>query len=180
MIAPNAISIWQAFAQSFGSVSGGFAMSGGALHCCLARLWRNSLGACNCSSTLTPSLRSGPSLAGPVLPGRRVVADIGKQDEDCFETHEIAEEAAWTTAVLRGGLTRPSRLASSSVFQCRRPAACTVPRRAGWTALHPVASRSACRPAIRVTERAAFWRITPTSRTIRPDRPVGPFVFARF
>jgi hypothetical protein len=41
--------------------------------------------------------------------------------------------------------------------------------------LPPAASSLACRPAIRATDVTAFGRVQLTRRTIRADRPGGPF-----
>jgi hypothetical protein len=57
-----------------------------------------------------------------------------------------------------------------------------VPQSAVSPALQPAGSNSACRPAIRATERltgrAAFGRIKTNDRTIRTTRPGGPLLFA--
>jgi hypothetical protein len=43
--------------------------------------------------------------------------------------------------------------------------------------LPPAVSNWACRPATRATDVTAFGRVHLTPRTIRADRPGGPFAF---
>ncbi len=206
MNAPTAPSIWQAFAQLVLGVAGRFAMAGLALHGFLAGPGRHSPCARSHESTLPPSLRSGPSQAGPALSDRQLVADWADSVKFRFQACDTAVKPAAITTDQRGSLTCASRLSFSFFFPRRWPAACRIPHRAGWLvllqapsspmpprvtslpapssvalrALRPAASSLACRPATRATELAAFGRITPASRTIRADRPGGPFVFARF
>jgi hypothetical protein len=192
MNAPIAPSIWQAFAQHVSGVAGRFAMVGLALHCFLARPGRHSLGARSHESTLPPSLRSGPSQAGPALSGRQQVADWAGRAKTCFQTIDIVVKTSKKTTCQRGNLRGASRLSISPCLPHLWPSACRILHRAGWLVLpqapssvvfrgpRPVASISACRPGTRATELAAFGRITPASRTIRANHPGGPFVFARF
>ena len=210
MNAPTTPTIWQAFAETLVVVRCAFAMCGCTRHCFCAGYWQHSLGARNYGSTLTPSLRSRPSQAGPTLCAGRMGADCVGPVKICFEIRDIAVESAAITTNQRGSLSCASRLSFSPFFPCRWPAACRTPRRAVlpvplraplWpmrstkTSLRvlpsvalpvpqPAGSNWACRPATRATEPhsnlTAFGRAKATARTIRADRPGGPLRFACF
>lgn len=204
MISPTRPFFWQAFAQGVSGVLNGFAMARSARHCFWAghRQPSHDLRSQRCYPS--PSLRSGPSQAGPTLALRRGGADCVKSGKNCFETCDIAVESAAITTNLRGSSKCRSRLSSSLFFPRLWPVACRTLRPAAWLvppqarlspmrwmktclpaphsavllALPPAASSWACRPAATATDLAAFGRALPPSRTIRADRPGGPFLFA--
>jgi hypothetical protein len=207
MNSPRSLLIWQAFAQGLGDVFTAFAMQSAARHCFCAghRQLGHDLRSHRCYPS--PSLRSGPSQAGPTLVCQGTDHDCARRIKNCFESRDIAVESAAITTNKRGSFPCASRL-SSSLFS-RRPwrAACRTPHRAvwpvpsrarqlpmhsmktssraplwaGWLVQPPVASSWACRPAPRATEpltdRAAYGRIKPTARTTRASRLGGPLLF---
>lgn len=204
MKAPTPSPIWQAFAQGLAPVAGRFAMSRVTRHCFPAGQGQILQGARNYSWYPSPSLRSGPSQAGPTLSGQASV-DCASHIRNCFEFRDIAVESAAITTRTRGSHPCASRLSSSPFCPCRLPVACKIPRRAGWPvplralwspmrwtrtssqvprwaawpAPPPAGSSWACRPAARATERlteqTARGRIGPgAARAICPG---GPFAF---
>jgi hypothetical protein len=201
MNAPTAHVIWQAFAQDAARVSDVFAMAGAARHCFKVGQGEHSCSRRNYSNTPTPSLRSGPSQAGP-FPFAGRGADCVRGVKFCFEIADIAVESAAITTNHRGSHPCASRLSFSHFSLRRWPVACRTPRRAGLRvplrapslpmpprvtclpvpssaalqALRPAASNLACRPVTRATDLAAFGRFLPTARTIRANRPGGPLL----
>lgn len=206
MKTPTLLRFWQAFAQAGIGVFKAFAIAGIPGHCFLAghRQLGHDLRTTRCYPS--PSLRSGPSQAGPTLPGSRVERGLGagcaSWMKNCFEIRDIAVESGAITTNQRGSLTCASRL-SFSLFSPRRwPVACRIlhravlpvplqarwspmrwmktwspaPQSVVWPVSQPAASSLACRPATRATDLAAFGRALPTPRTIRADRPGGPFL----
>lgn len=136
MNAPIIAAHWQAFANTAAAVSRAFAMVEKARHCCVVDQDEHRLGPHSEDPALTPSQRSGPSLAGPTL--RRLAAGAGRKGADCvsrpsfcFEIRDIAVESAAITTNQRGSLPCASRLSFSPFFPRRWPAACRTPRRAG-------------------------------------------------
>ncbi len=208
MNAPITAPVWQAFAKPAAVVAGAFAMRKVARHCFFAGKRQPSQGARNDSSTLTPSLRSGPSQAGPTPCAGRTGADCVSPVKICFEIRDIAVESAAITTNQRGSLPCASRLSFLPFSPCRWPVACRTPHRAVlrvplrvplWPTLSmktssrvppsvalpalPLAGSSwACRPATRATDPqldpAAFGQTKPSARTTRADRPGGPLRFA--
>jgi hypothetical protein len=202
MNSPTHHPVWHGFAQGRGGVFMGFAMEPMARHCFRAgqRLSSPDVRSQRCYPS--PSLRSGPSQAGPFL-----VCGVGqvcaRDVRNCFEMPAIAVESAAITTNQRGSTKCRSRLSSSLFSPCRSPVACRTRLRAGQLVLRPVslsptrptatclrvrslavsqvwppaASSLACRPATRVTNLTAFGRVQPTTRTIRADCPGGPFAF---
>jgi hypothetical protein len=204
MNSPTQPTIWHRFAQGRDGFFMAFAIVSAARHCFRAGQRQPSQDLRSQRCYPSPSLRSGPSQAGPFLVrGGGHVCASGMRN--CFEMPAIAVESAAITTNLRGSTKCRSRLSSSLSFPRPWPVACRTRRRAawpvrplalwspmlwtrtcsqgplwaGWLALPPVASRSACRPATRATdrliERAALGRSDLTPRTIRADRPGGPF-----
>ena len=117
-----------------------------------------------------------------------------------FNFRWFALKSRAITTNQRGSLSCASRLSFFPFSFFRWPGACRTPRRAAWPVLlpvpqsrtqwmktwslarhsavlpvrPPVASSWACRPA---TDLTAFGRADASSRTIRADRPGGPFLF---
>jgi hypothetical protein len=204
MNSPTFPTVWHGFAHGRGGVFSGFAMKASAGHCFRAgqRQPSHDLRSQRCYPSPSPSLRSGPSQAGPFLV-RKAWHVCASGIRNCFEMPAIAVESAAITTNLRGSTKCRSRLSSSLFFPRPWPVACRTPRRAawpvrqlarlsptpwmktcspgplwaGWLALPLVASRSACRPATRATDLTAFGRVHLTPGTIRADRPGGPFAF---
>lgn len=204
MISPTRQAIWHSFAQAPAAVFNGFAMVGSWRHCFLAGLGQSSRGLCSLRCYPSPSIRSGPSQAGPILVGGQGHADSASGVRYCFQIRDLAVESGAITTNLRGSIICRSRLSSSLFSPCRWPVACRTPRRAVrpglrqgfWSPMRPMetclparssvalpvlppaASSWAFRPATRATDlNAAFGRVTPRSRTIRAARPGGPFAF---
>ncbi len=207
MNSPTCAAIWHGFAQARGGVLKSFAMGVVARHCFLAEAWSPSHDLRSLRCYPSPSLRSGPSQAGPFLV-RRARCFFAWLGKNCFETCDIAVESLAITTNQRGSLPCAYRLSLSLFFPPRLPDACRTPPRGGLRVLRrvssslmrrtatclqgpssvalrvsqPAASRSACRPATRATERPIEWaacgRFDVTSRTIRASRPGGPFLCA--
>jgi hypothetical protein len=202
MKSPTFSQVWHGFAQGRVGVFIGFAMMTAAGHCFRAGQRQPSQDLRSQRCYPSPSLRSGPSQAGPTLV--EGCAKVGASGiRICFETRDIAVESAAITTNQRGSPQCRSRLSSLLFFPRPWPVACRTRRRAawparqlvrlsptpltktclpephwaGWLALPPVASRSACRRATRATDVTAFGRSDLTPRTIRAVRPGGPFAF---
>lgn len=201
MNAPIAHRIWQGFAQARAVGLKTFAMQSLERHCLHVGQRQQSPDLRNYSTT--PSLRSGPSQAGPTLWDRRLDADCVSGTKICFEIRDIAVNHPAITTNQRGSLPCASRLSFSSFCPRRWPVACRIPHRAGLpvpqrvpsspmpprvTSLpvpssvvlpvpHPAGSSWACRPAAQATDLTAFGRVDHASRTIRASRPGGPFAF---
>jgi hypothetical protein len=199
MNAPTAHCIWQPSAQAWAGAFKAFAMPVSERHCLVVsqRQQRPDLR----NYCTTPSLRSGPSQAGPTLRDRRSGADCVSVAKICFEMRDIPVESAAITTNQRGSLPCASRLSFSFFCQRRWPAACRIPHRAGLPvrllvrsspmpprvtflpvpssavlqAPHPAGSSWACRAA--ADDLTALGRLDLTSRTIRASRPGGPFAF---
>jgi len=201
---PTPIPFWQGSAQARAGVFAAFAIGASGRHCFCAGEGQSCPSLRRLCCYPSPSLRSGPSQAGPILMNRQGAADRAGGVRNCFEIRDIAVDSAPITTTLRGSIPCASPFWSSFFFPCPLPVACKTPRRAAWpvrqrarwspmrptaTCLpvplsaalpvsRPAASRLACRPATRATEpltdRAAFGRSTPQSRTIRAARPGGP------
>jgi hypothetical protein len=204
MISPTQQAFWHSFAQAWAAVFNGFAMAGSCGHCFHAGLRQSSRGLRSLRCYPSPSSRSGPSQAGPNLVLGQGCADRACPMRYCFQIRDLAVESGAITTNIRGRNTCGSRLSSSLFSQCRWRVACRTPRRVVppglrpgfWSpmrptatclpgrssvalrGLQPAASSLACRPATRATKLTAFGRITLTTRTIRADRPDGPFAFA--
>ena len=205
MNSPTFPTVWHGFAQGRGGVFIGFAMMSGAGHCFYAGQRQSSHDLRSQRCYPSPSLRSGPSQAGPFLV-RKAGHVCASRIRNCFEMPAIAVESAAITTNLRGSTKCRSRLSSSLFSPCRWPGACRTPRRAVrpglrqgfWSPMRPMetclparssvalqvsppaASNWACRPATRATDlNSAFGRVTPRSRTIRAARPGGPFAFPK-
>jgi hypothetical protein len=204
---PTLQSFWHGFAQRSGSVCIAFAMVSAARHCRFAGHWQSGHGTRSLRCYPSPTLRSGPSQAGPILMCGSGHDCVGPY-RNCFQIRDVAVESSAITTNQRGSIPCVSRLSSSLFSQRPWPAACRTRRRAAWPArllarlsltlwtktcwpaphlagwpdLRPVASSWACRPATRATESpvvlATFGRLHTTRRTIRADRPGGPFAFA--
>jgi hypothetical protein len=206
MKAPTPPPFWQASAQAEFGVFRTFAIVGNARHCFLAgrRQLGHDLRSYRCYPS--PSLRSGPSQAGPTLVGQRSGAGCASRIKNCFEIRDIAVESGAITTNQRGSPTCASRLSFSFFSPLRWPAACRILHRAGlpaplqahlspmrwmktwsqvprsvvWLVSQPAASSLACRPATPATKTlidpAAYGRADLTPRTIRADRPGGPFL----
>ena len=203
MNSPTLCAFWHGFAQAGFGVFMAFAMRPHGRHCFSAgqRQPCHDLRSQRCYPS--PSLRSGPSQAGPTLVGRQAVADCVGGAKFCFEIRGIAVESAAITTTLRGSPPCANRLSSSFFSPCHWPDACRTPRRAAWPVLRlapwspmqptatclpvpslaglpvsqPAGSRSACRPATRGTDVTACGRVEPLTRTIRAARPGGPSAF---
>ena len=200
---PTPIPFWQGSAQACAGVFSPFAMRASWRHCFHAGQGQPCQGLCRLRCYPSPSLRSGPSQAGPTLPGWQVVADCASGVKICFEIRGIAVDSNAITTTLRGSIPCASRFSSSSFFPCPWPVACRTPHRAVSPVrrraplspmrptatcllarslavspgLQPAVSRSACRLVTRATDTAAFGRTELTHRTIRATRPGGPFAF---
>lgn len=194
---------WHGFAHRRGAVFVAFAMGSAALHCFLAGLWHSSHGACSQRCYPSPSLRSGPSQAGPILVGGPVAAAGARRVKKGFEIRDIAVDSGAITTNLRGSSPCASRLSSLLFFPRPLRAACRIRPRAGWLVQRlarlspmrwtktcwpappwavwrvspPAELKWACRPATPAIELAASGRFEPTRRTIRAARPGGPFAF---
>ena len=202
MKSPTLPTVWHGFAHGRDGVFLAFAMMSGAGHCFYAGQRQSSHDLRSQRCYPSPSLRSGPSQAGPFLV-RKAGHVCASRIRNCFEMPAIAVESAAITTNLRGSTKCRSRLSSSPSFPRPWPVACRTPRRAAWPvqrlahlspmpwtktclpgprlaawlASPPVASRSACRLATRATDVTAFGRVHLTPGTIRADRPGGPFAF---
>lgn len=200
---PTPRPFWHGFAHGLGVVCKAFAMTWQARHCFRAGQWQSGHGTRSQRCYPSPSLRSGPSQAGPIL--MRIASvpgdDCVGHNRNCFQIRDVAVESAAITTNQRGSTPCASRLSSLLFFPRPWPAACRTRRRAawparrlarlsptlwtktcwpvrrlaGWLVLPPAASSLACRPATRATDVTAFGRVQPTTRTIRADRPGGPF-----
>lgn len=207
MKSPTLRPFGQGSAQGCAGVFTAFAMGASGRHCFTARQGRFCRDPRGLRCYPSPSLRSGPSQAGPILMGG-VAPKPGCHGATAtrirFETRDIAVESAAITTNSRGSFQCASRFFFSSFCPCRWPDACRTPRRAAWLVLQPAplsptrptatclpgpssaawpvsqpaASRSACRPVTRATDTAACERSAPHSRTIRAARPGGPFLCA--
>jgi hypothetical protein len=203
MNSPRPLAFWHGFAQARPGVFKPFAMWPGGRHCFWAGQWQPSHDLRSQRCYPSPSLRSGPSQAGPTLSGRQAVADCARGAKICFEIRGVAVESRAITTTFRGSSKCANRLSSSFCCPCRWPVACKTrhpegrpvplrgrlspmrptatclpgPLSAGWPASRPVASSLACRPATRATDVTAFGRAEHHSRTIRAARPGGPFAF---
>lgn len=202
MNAPTLRSFWQGFAGLAVGVPVAIAMAAFDRHCFLVCRSLSSLGAHTTGTSLTPSPRSGLSLAGPTpLPftaDRRAVAVCVKWFKNRFEFRDISVESGAITTNQRGSYTCASRFSSSLFFPLRWLAACRILHRAGspvpprgrlsptrwmktssrvplWAALpvpQPAGSKWVCRPATRATDLAAFGRTTESIKD-HPGRPPG-------
>ena len=203
MNSPMPQPFWRAFAQGCAGVFITFAMVASAIHCFRVGLRQSSHDLRSLRCYPSPSLRSGPSQAGPILMFGPCNAGCVTGVKNRFQIRDLAVESGAITTNLRGSSKCRSRLSSSPFFPPRWPVACRTLHRAVWqvrpqaplsrtrprmTCLpvrlsavlpvsQPVASSWACRPATRATDLTAFGRITPTPRTIRDTRPGGPFAF---
>ena len=208
MIPLIASRIRQAFAQRPLSVAECFAMIPDARHCLCAaqrQIVRDPRSSSCCPS---PSLRSGPSQAGPTLRGRGGASGCAGRVKYCFEIRAIAVESAGITTNARGSFPCASRLSSSLLSPRPLRAACRTPHRAGlpvqqpahwsptllmktslpvlplaaWPVRPPAGSSWACRPATRVTERlterAACWGVPSHQGPSGPTARVVPLFFA--
>jgi hypothetical protein len=179
MNSPRSQSFWRAFAQGCVAVLIRFAMVASTRHCFWARHRQSSHDLRSLRCYPSPSLRSGPSQAGPILMCDPCNPDCASIARNRFQICDIAVESGSITTNLRGSTKCRSRLSSSVFFPCRLPVACRIPRLAAWQALRPVrlspmqptaifllaqssaalraspraASSWACRPATRATER---------------------------
>ena len=205
MKSPTPQRFWHGFAHVPGVVCNMFAMTNSARHCLCAGQWQSGHGTRSQRCYPSPSLRSGPSQAGPILlRGGSVPGDscVGPW-RNCFQIRDFAVESAAITTTQRGSTPCASRLSSSLFFPRLWPAACRTQRRAAWPARRlallsptlwtktcwparrwagwrvspPAASSWACRPATRATDVTASGRVHTTSGTIRATRPGGPFAF---
>jgi hypothetical protein len=191
MKTPTSPCFWQASAQAGSAVFRTFAIVGNARHCFFAgrRQLGHDLRSYRCYPS--PSLRSGPSQAGPTLVGQRSGAGCASSMKNCFEIRDIAVESGAITTNQRGSLTCASRLSFSHFSPLRWLVACRIlhraglpvpllarlspmrwmktwsraPRSAAWPVSRPAASSLACRPATRATDLAAYGRF---------QRPKGP------
>ena len=200
---PTPHRFWHGFAHGPGVVCKAFAMTWQERHCFFAGQWQSGHGTRSQRCYPSPSLRSGPSQAGPILmhlasvPGDDCVGRL----RNCFQIRDVAVESVAITTNQRGSTPCASRLSSLPFFPRPLPVACRTPQRAawparrqarlspmrwtktcwlvrrlaGWLVLPPAASNLACRPATRATDVTACGRVRPTTRTIRADRPGGPF-----
>ena len=121
----------QAFAQGARGGVIGFAMVSAGLHSLQAGSRQLVRGLCSHRCYPSPSLRSGPSQAGPTLV-RGCGAVCAGLLKNCFEIRGVAVESLAITTTTRGSFPCASRLSFSPFSQCRWPAACRTPRRAGW------------------------------------------------
>jgi hypothetical protein len=198
MNSPTLQAFWHGFAQGRAAVVNGFAMVGSWGHCLLAGLRQSGRDLRSLRCYPSPSSRSGPSQAGPILVGWQGGADGAGGARYCFQIRDLAVESGAITTNLRGSITCRSRLSSSLFFPRRWPVACRTQRPAAWPvqrlapllpmrwtktcwpgprwAVLPVwqlaVSRSACRPATRAIKLAAFGRITQNYKD-HPGRPPG-------
>jgi hypothetical protein len=208
MNSPTPHPFWHAFAQGCAGVLIGIAMVALPIHCFRVGLRPSSHDLRSLRCYPSPSLRSGPSQAGPILMFGLCKSGRGADLKNRFQIRELAVESGAIKTNLRGSSKCRSRLSSSPFLPCRWPDACRTLRPAAWpvqplahlspmrwmktcwpgqpsAALQvspPAASSWACRPATRaterLTERAAFGRVHTTSRTIRDRIPGGLFAFA--
>jgi hypothetical protein len=201
MILPIIPQFWRPFAQGCAAVFIGFAMVASRRHCFRAGSRQSSHDLRSLRCYPSPSLRSGPSQAGPILMSGCVAADCGTSSRNCFQNRDIAVESAAITTNSRGRIQCGSRLSSSLFLSYRCPVVCRTQRpavplvrpqapllrmrptatclpvrsSAGLRVLQPAVSNLACRPAIRATDSTACGRREPTRRTIRASCPGGPF-----
>ena len=199
---PTPHPLWHGFAHGLGVVFRTFAMGRLSRHCFSAGQGLSGHGARSQRCYPSPSLRSGPSQAGPILM-RGPSDDCAGRLRNCFQIRDVALESGAITTNHRGSIPCASRLSSSLFSLPLWPAACRTRRRAAWLArrlapwspmrwmktcwpgplwaawpaLQPVASSWACRPATQATDLAAYGRFQLTRGTIRAARPGGPFAF---
>lgn len=200
---PTPLSFWHGFAHGLGVVCNVFAMTALPRHCFCAGQWQSGHGTRSQRCYPSPSLRSGPSQAGPILMRRSSVQgdDCVGRLRNCFQIRDVAVESGAITTNQRGSTPCASRLSSLLYFPRPWPAACRTRQRAawparrlalwspmlwtktcwparrlaGWRVLPPAASNLACRPAARAIKLTAFGRVQTDTRTIRAARPGGPF-----
>jgi hypothetical protein len=203
MNSPTPHPFWHAFAQGCAGVLIGIAMVALPIHCFRVGLRPSSHDLRSLRCYPSPSLRSGPSQAGPILMCDPCNAGCVTKVKNCFQIPDLALESGAITTNLRGSSKCRSRLSSSLFLSYRWPVACRTPHRAAWLVrqavrlspmpstatclpgpssavlpvLQPAASSLACRPATRATKLGAFGRIDLTRRTIRDALPGGPFAF---
>ncbi len=203
MNSPMPHPFWRAFAQGCAGVFISIAMVELPLHCFLVGLRQSSHDLRSLRCYPSPSLRSGPSQAGPILMFGSCKSGHWTELRNRFQIRELAVESGSITTNLRGSSKCRSRLSSSPFFPRRSPVACRTLRLAAWlvrpqapwspTRLmktcwpgphlavlpvsQPAVSSWACRPATRATDVTAFGRVHTDTRTIRADRPGGPFAF---
>jgi hypothetical protein len=198
MILPTPGPVRQAFAQGVGGPAIAFAMQLLLGDPCSAGRNRLSFSSQKPRTYPSPSLRSGPSQAGPT-PFRISVISVSGWLRYRLEIRDFSVESGTITTTQRGSTTCGSRL-SSSLFSPRPwPAACRIRLRAGlparpqarlspmrWTktcsqaqhlaalqVLPPAGSSWACRPATPATELTACGRSKTPRKAIRADRPGG-------
>ena len=181
MNSPTPSQVWQGSAQGRAGVFAAFAMGVSARHC-----FRAGQGQCcrdlrSLRCYPSPSLRSGPSQAGPILMGGlapKPGGDGAGGGKIRFEKRDSAVESAAITTNPRGSFPCASRLSSSPFFPRPWLAVCRTRHRAAWPAQQlvrlspmrwtktcspgrpwaglpvsrPAASRSACRPVTRATD----------------------------
>ena len=181
MNSPKLAAVWQGSAQADARVLAAFAMGKTARHCFRAGQGQSCRDLRSLRCYPSPSLRSGPSQAGPILVGGVALNPRGDGEGGVkirFEMRDIAVESAAITTNPRGSIPCASPLSSSLFLSPRspgasrtlRPAALLVRRRAlssltrptatclpvpssaALPVLPPAASRLACRPVTRATD----------------------------
>lgn len=198
MNSPNLRHFWHGFAQGRGGVFVTFAMRVTAGHCFHAGHRQPSPDLRSLRCYPSPSLRSGPSQAGPILMRGRRVADCVSEARYRFQNRDLAVESAAITTNQRGSFPCASRLSSSPFFPRPWPAACRILHRAAWLVpplarlspmpwtktcwpvprladlpvSRPAASRSACRPVTRATDHHRL-RADQTTFRDHPGRTPG-------
>ena len=204
MISPRPQTFWRAFAQGFAGVFISFAMVASPRHASPAGRRQPSHGLRSLRCYPSPSLRSGPSQAGPILMFGSCNSACAGNSRNRFQICDTAVKSGAITTTLRGSTKCRSRFSSSVSFPPSWPVACRILRRAAWPARlralwsqmlwtktclplqpsavlpvsRPAGSSWACRAATTDTKPAAFGRVRTTEKTIRADRPGGLFLCA--
>jgi hypothetical protein len=198
MNSPTPFAFRQAFAQDrFGTLIA-FAMQPSRGNCFRAGHGRQRPGRHSPRCYPSPSLRSGPSQAGP-LPLPTEAPSLAEHGRKCFETLDSAVESGTITTSVRGRSPCGSRLSSSCFLPLSFRAACRILRPAGspvqqrarlsptrWTATWqpgpplavwpvspPAGSNWACSPAPLADRLTVHGRTVWNQWTIRAARPDG-------
>jgi hypothetical protein len=193
--------VWQAFAQGPRGPLLAFALPLSLGELCRAGRFQRHSGLRKPDKYPSPSLRSGPSQAGPTSSVVGWAADWSWFRKR-LEIRDVAVESGAITTTQRGSTTCGSRLSSSLFLPRPLPAACRILHRAGLPALlpahwlpmrltktcwrvrplaaspvlPPAGSSWACRPAIPATDQTACGRFNSNTGATRADRPGGPFL----
>jgi hypothetical protein len=180
MNSPTPHRFWHAFAQGCAGVLIGIAMVALPIHCFRVGLRPSSHDLRSLRCYPSPSLRSGPSQAGPILmfgPCKSGPCKSGRRADlkNRFQIRDLAVESDPITTNLRGSSKCRSRLSSSPFLPCRWPVACKTPRRAVrqgrqqgfWSPMRPMETCLPARSSVALQVSppvASSWACRPATR----------------